>query len=84
MHMYERLRTHPDSPIKQFLDKEPEPEWCWLGDNPTDEELKAKKELDDWRLRYDVVQDKQNEWAKQLKNKYLKKNCYQNAKIRNY
>ena len=72
MYMYERLRTHPDSPIKQFLDKEPEPEWCWLGDNPTDEELKAKKKLDDWRLRYDVVQDKQNEWEKTARKQIFK------------
>ena len=64
MSIWQKLKNHPDSPLKQFIDKDPEPDYCWLGDNPTDEELKAKKKLDDWRLRYDVVQDKQNEWEK--------------------
>ena len=72
MYMYERLRTRPDSPIKQFKDKNPEPEWCWVNDNSTDEELKAKKNLDDWRLRYDVVQDKQNEWEKTARKQIFK------------
>ena len=72
MSMYERLRDHPDSPIKQFRDKNPEPDWVWLGDNPTDEELKAKKNLDDWRLRYDIVQDQQNEWEKIARQRIFK------------
>ena len=45
MSIWQKLKNHPDSPLKQFIDKDPEPDYCWLGDNPTDEELKAKRSL---------------------------------------
>ena len=64
MSTYQRLRNHPDSPMKQFLDKNPEPDWVWVDEDSTKEELKQKEELDEWREQANTVQDQQSEWEK--------------------
>ena len=72
MSTWQRLRNHPDSPMKQFLDKNPEPDWIWVDEDSTKEELKQKEELDEWREQANTVQDQQSEWEKIAKKQVFK------------
>jgi len=72
MSMYERLRNHSDSPLKQFMDKNPEPRWVWLGDDPTQEEIDKAEERGEWELKHSIAENEQHEWAKTARKKLFK------------
>ena len=72
MSTYQRLKNHPDSPMKQFLDKNPEPTWVWIDEDSTKAEIEKKERLDKWRELANTVQDQQNEWEKTAKKQVFK------------